>query len=84
MCWFELHENAVELVAVADVDLLELEPVDIRNGRQILKIPCVGELVDHADCIRCVVDDMTSHGRPDKTSAGYNDALLLYGETIRE
>ena len=69
----ELGEHPVELVAVADVDLLELEPVRLRDGRQILDIAGVGELVDHADRVRRVVDDMPGHGGPDEAGSAGDD-----------
>ena len=72
----ELRKHAVEFVAVADVDLLELEPVGFRDRRQILQISCVGKFVDHADGVRRVVDDMPGHCRPDESgSAGDDDAV---------
>ena len=73
---FEFRKHAVEFVLVTDVDLFELETVRLRDGRQILKIARVGELVDHADGVRCVIDDMPSHGRSDKSgAAGYDDTI---------
>ena len=85
----ELREHAVELVAVADVDLLELEPVGFRDGRQILQIAGVGELVDHADGVRRVVDDMSCYGRLDKSgTASYDDTMHIlkshdYSKSVR-
>ena len=70
---FELTENAIELVFVANVDLLELEPVGFRDGRQILQISCVGELVDHADGVRRVVDDVSGDCRPDESGSAGDD-----------
>ena len=73
---FELREQVVELVFVADVDLLELEPVRFRDRGEVLQIAGIGELVDHADEIRCVVDDVPGYGRPDESGApGYDDAV---------
>ena len=72
----ELREHAVELVLVADVDLLELEPVGFRDRSEIFEIAGVGELIDYADCIRCVVDDVSGYCRPDESgSAGDNDTV---------
>ena len=48
---FELTEHPVELVAVADVDLLELETVRFRDRSEVFEIARIGELVDHADII---------------------------------
>ena len=42
----------------------------------VLLISGIGKLVDYADGIRCVVDDVPSHGRPDESgSAGYDDTV---------
>ena len=72
---FESSKHAVELVAVADIDLLELEPVGFRDRGQILQISGVGELVHRAHGIRRVVDDMSCDCRPDESgSAGHDDA----------
>ena len=72
----EITENPVQLVFVADVDLLEFEPVGLRDGRQILEIAGIGELVYHADRVRRVVDDMSGNCRPDESgSAGDDDAV---------
>ena len=72
----ESGEHAVELVLVADVDLLEFETVGFRNRRDIFEIARVGELVDYADCIRRVVDDVPGDCRPDKSgSPGDDDAV---------
>ena len=72
----EFRKHAVELVPVADVDLLELESVRLRDGRQILQIACVRELVDYTDEIRGVVDDVSGYCRPDESgSAGDEDAV---------
>ena len=71
-----IYKHTVELVAVADVDLLELEPVGFRHRRQVLQIACVGELVDHTHGILSVVDDVPDYCRPDESgSAGYDNAI---------
>ena len=54
----ELRKHAVQLAAVADVNLLELEAVGLCDRGEIFEISCVGELVDYAHIIRRVVDDM--------------------------
>ena len=73
---FEFGKHTVQLVPVADVHLLEPEPVRFRDGSEILRIARVGELVHHADEIRCVVDDVPGHCRPDEPgSAGHDDAI---------
>ena len=72
----ELRKHAVELILVADVDLLKLEPVGLRDWREILQSACVGELVHHADSILRVVDDVPGNCRPDESgSAGDNDSV---------
>ena len=72
----ELGEHTIQFGPVADVDLLELEPVGFRDRSEIFKVPGVGEFVDYADGIRCVVDDVPGHGRPDESgSAGNNDTV---------
>ena len=61
---------------VADVDLLELETVGLRDGRQIFQIACIRELVHHAHGILCVVDDVSGYCRPDESgSAGDDDTV---------
>ena len=73
---FELGKHAVELVSIADVSFFELEPVGFRDRGQILQIASVGELVDHANGIWRVVDDMSGYCRSDKSgSAGHDDAV---------
>ena len=73
---FEFRKHAVELVMVADVDLLKLEPAGLRDRREILQIACVGELVDYAHGIRRVVDDVPGYCRPDESgSAGDDDTV---------
>ena len=86
----ELGKHAVELVAVADVDLLELEPAGACDGSQVFDVAGIRELVEHAHGIRSVVDDMPGHCRPDESgSAGHDDAvhdcpeILLSGKAIR-
>ena len=72
----ELGEYAVQLTPVADVDLLELEPVGVCDRSQVFKIACAGEFVDHADCVSRVVDDVPGDCRPDKSgAAGDDDAV---------
>ena len=73
---FELREHPVELVFVADIDLLELEPIGLRERSEILQISGVGELVDHADGVRRVVDDMPGYGRPDKSGPSGDDDTI--------
>ena len=69
-------QHPVELVFVANVDLLKFEPVRFRNRSEVLKVARVGELVNHADGVRCVVDDMPSDSRPDKSgSACYDNTV---------
>ena len=42
----------------------------------VLQITSIGELVDYAYGIWCVIDDVPGHCRPDKSgSAGYDDAI---------
>ena len=80
----ELRKHAVKFVFVADVDLLELESVGFRDWSEIFQIACVRELVDHAHGVRCVIDDMPGHCRPDESgSAGDDDAVheIILGET---
>ena len=73
---FELRKHTVELVLVADVDLLELESVGLRDRGEVFQISGVGELVHHAHGIRCVVDDVSGDSRPDESgSAGDDDAV---------
>jgi len=72
----ELTEHAVKLVEVTDVNLFELEPVGFCHRREVLQIAGVGELVDHADCVRGVIDDVPRHCRLDESGiAGDEDAV---------
>ncbi len=72
----ELGKHAVKLVLVADVDLLEFEAAGFRDQREVFEVARAGELVDHANGIRCVVDDVPSDCRPDESgSAGDDDAV---------
>lgn len=72
------YKHAVKLVLVADIHLLELEPVGFRNRGEVFKISGVGELVDHADRVLRVADDMPGYGRSDKSgSAGYDDTIHM-------
>ena len=73
---FELCKHPIKLILVADVDLLELEPVGLRDRREIFRIARIGELIDHAYGIRRVVDDVPGHCRPDESgSAGHDDTV---------
>ena len=72
----ELRKHAVELVLVADVDLLEPEPVGLRDWREVFQISGIGELVDYANRILGVIDDVPGYCRPDEPgSAGDDDAI---------
>ncbi len=68
-----LGKHAVELVPVADVDLLELEPVGFRDRSEVFKIARVGELVHHAHGILCVVDAVSGNCRPDESGSASDD-----------
>ena len=75
----ELRKHTVELVFVADVHFFELETVGLRNRREVLQIASIDELVDHANGVRRVVDDVPDHGRPDESgSAGDDDAVCRF------
>ena len=53
-----------------------LEPVRLRDWCEVFKISCVGELVDYADGVRRVVDDMPGYCRPDESDpSGHDDAV---------
>ena len=69
----ELCKHAVQLGPVADVNLLELEPVGFCDRGEVFQVAGVRELVDHADKIRRVVDDMTGHCRPDEPGSPGDD-----------
>ena len=69
-------EHTIKLVLVADVDLLELEPVEFRDRREVFQIASVDELVDDAHGIRRVVDDVPGDCRTDESGpAGYDDSI---------
>ena len=70
---FELRKHPVELVAVADIDFLVFEPIRFRNRREIFKVANICEHVDHAHCVRRVIDDVPSDCRPDESSAAVDD-----------
>ena len=75
-----LNEHPVQLVLVANVDLLELETVGLCDRSQIFQIAGIGELVDHAHGIRCVVDDVPGNSRPDESGAPGNDDAVHESE----
>ncbi len=61
----ELSEHTIQFGPIADVDLLELEPVGFRDGREVFEIASVRKIVNYAHGILRVVDDVPSHCRTD-------------------
>ena len=50
--------------------------VGFRDRSQVLQIARVGELVDHAHGILCVIDDVSDYCWPDESgSTGYDDTV---------
>ncbi len=75
----QFNEHGDESIVVANVDLLELEPLGFRDRRQVLQISGAGELVHYADGVRSVVDDVPGYCRPDESgSAGDDDSIHFF------
>ena len=86
---FDSMQQLINKLGIADIAMHKAHAI-IRDAVEILEIARICELVDYADGIRRVEDDMPRHSRSDESgAAGYDDAvhdcpeMLLSGKAVR-
>ncbi|MNH76692.1 hypothetical protein D3C73_289720 [compost metagenome] len=62
-----VRKYAVQSGTVADINLLESIALVVRHARQRLQVTGIGELINHHHAIAGPLDDMSYHGRADKS-----------------